>query len=263
MNSSPRQGGGWTETILYNFGRDGDAGGAYAGMVFDAAGNLYGTSAVGGIHPCGGEGCGTVFELSPRQGGGWTEKVLHSFGNGSDGNSPFAALVLDTAGNLYGTTSGGGIHGLGTAFALSPKQGGGWTETILHSFNLNGTDGTNPQAALLLDAAGNLYSTTYGGGAYSVGTVFQLAPAQGGGFTESVVHAFKFDGGDGATPANAGLVRDSNGDLYGTTSAGGTYDWGTVFELIPSGGGLGVRREDCLQLWARHGRRGSAGRTDL
>ncbi|MGB8890139.1 MAG: choice-of-anchor tandem repeat GloVer-containing protein [Candidatus Korobacteraceae bacterium] len=234
---SPKQGGGWTETVLHNFGNGTDAAGPYAGMIFDAAGNLYGTSPIGGIHPCDGNGCGTVFELSPKQGGGWTETVLHNFGNGTDGVSPFSRLVLDAAGNLYGTTQTGGIHNFGTAFELAPKQGGGWTETVLHSFNLNGSDGTYPSAELLLDSAGNLYSTTITGGPFSVGTVFELAPRQGGGFTESIVHSFNFNGTDGANPLFAGLVRDTAGNYYGTTSAGGAYDLGTLFELTPDGGG--------------------------
>ena len=107
---SPNGSGGWTRTTLYNFnynGRDGIF--PYGNLVFDAAGNLYGTTSGGGIH-CAPNGCGTVFELSPQQGGGWTEKVLHSFGNGNDGSDPFAGLVFDSAGNLYGTTTEGGIH---------------------------------------------------------------------------------------------------------------------------------------------------------
>ncbi len=118
---------------------------------------------------------GTVFELSPREGGGWTETVLHSFGNGTDGQNPYAGLIFDAAGNLYGTTVRGGIHGLGTAFELSPREGGGWTETVLHSFG-NGTDGQNPYAALIFDAAGNLYGTTYQGGIHGGGTAFEITP---------------------------------------------------------------------------------------
>ena len=110
----------------------------YAGLIFDAAGNLYGTTYYGGIH-----GAGTVFELSPTAGGGWTEKVLHSFGSGTDGQCPYAGLIFDAAGNLYGTTDGGGIHGGGTVFELTPTGGGGWTEKVLHSFG-NGTDGDYP-----------------------------------------------------------------------------------------------------------------------
>ena len=176
---TPRDGGGWTETVLHSFGnaatQDGSTPGA--GLIFDTAGNLYGTTYDGGIH-----GHGTVFEMAPREGGGWTETVLHSFGNVAtqDGSAPDAGLIFDTAGNIYGTTELGGIYGLGTAFELSPRQGAGWTETVLHSFG-NGTDGQNPYAALIFDAAGNLYGTTYQGGIHpcngsGCGTVFEITP---------------------------------------------------------------------------------------
>ncbi len=137
---------------MYNFGQGTDASNPYAGLIFDNAGNLYGTTFVGGIH-----NYGAVFELSPS-GGGWTEKVLHSFNlNGSDGSFPFAGVVFDAFGNLYGTTYKGGIHDFGTVFELTPNGSGGWTEKILHSFNYNGTDAALPFAGLIVDSAGNLY----------------------------------------------------------------------------------------------------------
>ncbi len=116
--------------MLHSFDLNGSDGATpSANLIMDTADNLYGTTFGGGIHSCGGAGCGTAFELSPRQGGGWTETVLHSFGNGSDGLSPFYdGLVMDTAGNLYGTTLEGGIHGKGTLFELSPEDDGSWTE---------------------------------------------------------------------------------------------------------------------------------------
>src|ERR1700734_1887407 len=125
------------EKVLHSFGAGSDGAQPYgAGLVPDAAGNFYGTTVEGGIH-----NLGTVFELSPKEGGGWTEKVLHSFGNGTDGAGPWAGLIFDAAGNLYGTTANGGIHSCngfahncGTVFELSPKEGGGWTEQVLHSF---------------------------------------------------------------------------------------------------------------------------------
>jgi uncharacterized repeat protein (TIGR03803 family) len=159
----------------------------------------------------------------------WYEKVLHSF-NGGDGANPAAGLIFDAAGNLYGTTTGGGTSGYGTVFELTPMGGGGWTETILYSFG-NGTDGAIPYAGLIFDAAGNLYGTTFGGGPYGgAGTVFELTPTAGGGWTETVLHSF--NGGDGANPV-AGLIFDAAGNLYGTTTGGGTYGGGTAFELSP------------------------------
>jgi uncharacterized repeat protein (TIGR03803 family) len=176
-----------------------------------------------------------VFELSPRQGGGWTETLLHNFNNnGRDGVNPQAGLIIDDAGNLYGTTYRGGIYNSGTAFELSPQQGGGWTEKVLHSFG-HGSDGITPDANLTIDAAGNLYGTTYNGGIHGRGTVFELTPREGGGWTETVLHSFG-NGSDGANPY-AGLIIDANGNLYGTTLAGGIHTAGTAFELSPRQGG--------------------------
>ena len=222
-------GGGWTETVLHNFNFNGaDGYNPYAGLTFDAAGNLYGTTVGGGTY-----NYGTVFELTPQAGGGWTETVLYSFGNGTDGQNPYAGLIFDKNGNLYGTTVGGGTYTYGTVFELTPQAGGGWTEKVLYSFG-NGTDGHNP-GGLIMDAAGNLYGTTNRGGTYGAGTVFELTPQAGGGWTETVLYSFG-NGTDGADPLG-GLIFDAAGDLYGTTSRGGTYGGGMVFELTPQAGG--------------------------
>jgi|HubBroStandDraft_6_1064221.scaffolds.fasta_scaffold384004_1 uncharacterized repeat protein (TIGR03803 family) len=220
----PRQGGGWSEKILYNFGSGSD--GAYpdAGLIVDASGNFYGTTSGGGIHFD-----GAVFELSPSN-GGWSETILHSFGHASDGSDPEAALTFDSAGNLYGTTNRGGIHSLGTVFELTPREGGGWTESVLHSFG-EGTDGQLPLANLIPDSAGNLYGTTSVGGIHTSGTLFKMAPVQGGGWTETVLHSFG-KGTDGVTPY-AGLIFDGAGNLYGTTNVGGIHASGTAFEFRP------------------------------
>src|SRR5664279_5403051 len=172
------------------------------------------------------------------------EQVLHNFNNnGTDGTFPQAGLIVDGAGNLYGTTSEGGTYiscsgGCGTVFELTPNGSGGWTETVLHNFNSNGTDGANPYAGLIFDAAGNLYGTTTTGGTYYVGTVFELSPSQGGGWTEKVLYSFNYNGTDGNYP-QASLTIDAAGNLYGTTWAGGPYGYGygTVFELTPAAGG--------------------------
>jgi len=229
---SPQGGGGWTETVLHSFGNGTDGSGPEAGLILDSAGNLYGTTAFGGIY-----GLGTVFELSPRAGGGWTETVLHSFGNGNDGQLPVAPLVY-ADGNLYGTTNGGGIHDAGTVFELSPNGGGGYTETLLHNFGNPATnDGSYPSAGLVFDSAGNLYSTTSQGGIHGFGTAFELSPRQGGGWTETLLHNFGNPStNDGYIPYT-GLIFDSAGNLYGTTSGGGIHGGGTAFELSPRGGG--------------------------
>src|SRR5664280_881041 len=213
------------EKVLHSFNsNDTDGTNPQAGLIFDAAGNLYGTTKNGG----GPNDAGTVFELTPGAGGTWTEKVLWSFGTGTDGSDPFGALIFDAAGNLYGTTSLGGTSHSGIAFELTPAGGGTWTEKVLHTFG-SGTDGVNPQAGLTFDGAGNLYGTTNGGGTYNHGTVFELMPAGGGNWTESVAHSFG-NGTDGAAPA-AGLLLDGAGHLYGTTYLGGSYGGGTVFRL--------------------------------
>lgn len=238
---SPKSGGGWTEKVLYSFKNDGmDANFPLAGLVFDRAGNLYGTSDQGGIFMCDGgyTTCGTVFELIPKANGSWGEKVLHDFDdNGTDGFHPRASLTLDAAGNLYGTTWGGG----GVAFELTTATDENWTETILHSFG-NGTDGAAPQAGLIFDASGNLYGTTALGGAYEGGTVFELTPSSGGVWTENILHNFDPYGPkgyslDGYYPSGT-LIFDTAGNLYGATlNGGGNYNDGAVFELTPATSG--------------------------
>ena len=190
---------------------------------------------------------GTVFELSPVGEGQWTETILHSFCSEpdcSDGAFPEAGLILDGAGNLYGTTSNGGTV-WGTVFELSPppQQGGTWTETVLYAFGGNTTgDGCYPEGKLVFDGAGNLYGTTSqcGGGTVSAGTVFELTPAGDGTWNEIVLHRFCAGGGnfsDGADPL-AGVVFDQAGNLYGTAYAGGARGIGpgTVYELSPGAG---------------------------
>ena len=215
------------DNVLHSFNNDGTDGHApYAGLIFDAAGNLYGTTYEGGTL-----GYGTVFELTPAGGGTWTEKVLYTFSN-TDGANPYAGLIFDTAGNLYGTTLQGGTHGFGTVFELTPAAGGTWTEKVLHDFNNDGTDAADPKAGLIFDAAGNLYGTAVEGGAHRGGAVFELTPAGGGAWTEKVLYSFVAGGGP-----YGGVIFDGAGNLYGTTSGGGTSNAGTVFELTPAGGG--------------------------
>jgi uncharacterized repeat protein (TIGR03803 family) len=222
----PGGGGTWTETVLNRFGdlpRRGSH--SQAGLIFDTAGNLYGTTEAGGAYRC-----GTVFKLTPNTDGRWTETVLHSF-KGSDGRSPYASLIFDTAGNLYGTTYKGGAHGLGTVFKITPGANGTWAETVLHSFGAGG-DGYYPYASLIFDAVGNLYGTTsWGGSNGNYGVVFQLVPGVGGKWKEKVLHSFGASG-DGVYPY-AGLIFDADGNLYGTTSQGGADNSGTVFKITP------------------------------
>ena len=214
----------------------------YGSLVRDSSGNLYGTTVGGGA-----DGKGTVFELMPTGQSSWTESILRSFGNGTDGNSPWAGVIIDGSGNLYGTTRGGGTHdGNGTVFELNPpsSKGGEWTESILWNFG-NGSDGTLPSAGLISDGSGNLYGTTQEGGAYAQpgpfnfypgGTVFELTPpsTDGGHWTEKILWNFG-NNTDGWAPL-AGLIFDSESNLYGTTYMGGIYGAsGTVFEINPTG----------------------------
>jgi uncharacterized repeat protein (TIGR03803 family) len=227
---------------LYKFRGHKDGGAPYAGLVFDTAGNLYGTTIEGG-NPggqCGASGCGVVFKLTPNPNGNdrWKEMALYRFGIGNrDGHIPLAGLIFDTAGNLYGTTSRGGSHRAshGTVFKLTPNPDGSWTESVLYRFT-DGKDGDGavPVASLIFDTAGNLYGTTSGGGTHQQGTVFKLAPNPDGSWTESVL--YRFTGGkdgDGSVPV-ASLIFDTAGNLYGTTSGGGTNQQGTVFQLMPN-----------------------------
>jgi uncharacterized repeat protein (TIGR03803 family) len=231
---SPKAGGGWSEKVLHNFGHGTDGTFPVAGLVFDAAGNLYGVTYEGGTGSClrgGYPGCGIVFELTPQGDGRWAEKVLHNF-TGADGAWPVGSLIRDAAGNLYGMTNGGGVVGWGTAFELVHGPSGAWREKILYNFNQSGSTGAVPYAGLIFDAAGNLYGTTssYGTGGY--GTVFKLTPTAAGNWAETTLHSFDGSPKDGISPLDS-LIFDNAGNLYGTTSSGGSSVWGTVFEIRP------------------------------
>jgi uncharacterized repeat protein (TIGR03803 family) len=217
---------------LYAFNSTGtlpleDGGWPEAGVTRDAAGNLYGTTFFGGTGT-GCDifyyGCGTVFKLDTSG----TETVLHSFGGASDGWNPTARVILDAAGNLYGTTGYGGAHGHGTVFKVDTAG----NETVLYSF-AGGKDGARPNAGLVVDTAGNYYGTTQYGGRgcdhQGCGTVFRITPDG----QETVLYRFK-DGQDGASPLG-GVALDSSGNIYGTTWVGGTFSFGTVFRIDSSG----------------------------
>jgi uncharacterized repeat protein (TIGR03803 family) len=206
---------------------------APSSLIVDADGNLYGTTYEGGPHNVNG---GTVFKLTEMC-GGWTAKVLHNFGSGTDGFNPSASLIFDAKGNLYGTTLNGGAHSQGTVFELSPAVEGGWTEKILHSFEESNGDGVLPQANLVFDAAGNLYGETTQGGTIGWGTVFELSPTVEGGWTEKILHSFGSLALDDGYQPSGGLIFDAEGNLYGTTQQGGNGHGGTVFELSPKADG--------------------------
>ncbi len=267
LSPPAKKGDPWTGTILYEFkGKESnDASAPAGGVILDAAGNVYGTTAYGGTGDCvllgTNAGCGTVYELSPpvKKGDPWTETILYSFQSGNDGYFPQGNLTFDAKGNLYGATLFGGGKGnscnefyggnCGTVFELSPQkqEGDNWTEKVLYSFRgvasgKQSGDGANPNGGLVLDSKGAIYGTTYFGGnnqkgtceggvgGTGCGTVFKLTPPtkKGGAWTEKILHLF--DGNDGAGPA-AGAIFDRSGNLYGTTYWGPPDGYGLVFEL--------------------------------
>jgi uncharacterized repeat protein (TIGR03803 family) len=198
--------------VLYTFEGGADGANPLAGLLRDSAGNIYGTTEAGGT-----AGYGTVFQFSHNG----QKTVLYNFQGGSDGSYPFAGLITDGKGNLFGTTYRGGPYDCGTVFKLS-KSG----ETVLYSFK-GGNDGQYPYSGLVRDSAGNLFGTTFGNGLTTYGTVFRVSPTG----KETVLHAFT-GGADGGYPSYGSLVLDPATGLYGTTSFGGAYTYfGTVFKV--------------------------------
>ncbi|MFZ0733757.1 MAG: choice-of-anchor tandem repeat GloVer-containing protein [Candidatus Sulfotelmatobacter sp.] len=231
---SPAKNGSWTLKQLHSFSGGMEGGVPYGTVVLDSAGNIYGLAYEGGgvSSECR-YGCGTVFELIRGQNRKhWTGKVLHNFTTSSgDGHYPYGSVVFDKQGNLYATASaGGGSSDSGIVFELSPSSSGEWNETVIHNFNDSATDGAGPSAGLVFDSAGNLYGTTISGGSDGQGTVFELTPAGGATWTESILHSFSNQQVDGYNP-NGGLMLDKAGNLYGVTDNGGQNQDGAVFEV--------------------------------
>jgi uncharacterized repeat protein (TIGR03803 family) len=245
---SPNGTGGWSKTTIYNFQGnppgspffDGSIPGG--GLVLDRAGNLYGTTLLGG-ESCSfsDAGCGVVFELSPSTSAGWTETIIHKF-YGQSGADPQGGVILDAGGKLYGTTYEGGPSNCGTVFELSPKAGGLWTSSVLHTFNCSdGWYSYTPSAGLVMDSKGNLYGTTPSGGFFESGVAFELERS---GSTWKEVPIFQFNGVTGGYYPLGPLTIDSSGNLYGVTEAGPAVGavcpeqdgCGMVFKLTQSAG---------------------------
>jgi uncharacterized repeat protein (TIGR03803 family) len=204
----------------------------YGSLIMDSVGNLYGTTSTGGIGSGGGEGI--VYELSPTESGPWAETVLWALPNlYVYGQTPRAGLVFDSAGNLYGTSYYGGLYYGGTVYEVSPNGDGTWTGNTLWSFYGYPISGSNPTGNLVFDSAGNLYGTTSNSGSSlsDEGTVFELSLA-GGVWNETDLFTFTTPATQGGSPTS-GFVFDASGNLYGTTSTGGTGNGGTVFEITP------------------------------
>jgi uncharacterized repeat protein (TIGR03803 family) len=209
------------ETVLHSFGpsSSGDAAAPQtAALIQGSDGNFYGTTPGGGAN-----NTGAVFKITPAG----VETVLYSFGSdtGTDGNEPYAGLTQGSDGNFYGTTRVGGANGAGTVFKITPAG----VETVIYSFPaINGTNSADPYSGLLLGSDGNFYGTTLNGGGANVGTIFKVTPTG----VETLLYSFGSEANDGATPHCApGLIKGTDGHLYGTTTSGGTYGDGTIFRF--------------------------------
>ena len=217
----------WMETVLYNF--TGGADGAYPGfgdLLLDPAGNIYNTTFAGG------NGNGVLYKLTPS-GSGYTGSVLYSF-SGPDGNGPSSGVISDIAGNLYGTTYGGGSNNTGTVYQLMPTGGSGYIESCLYSFR-DGTDGGYLYAGVIFDPSGtNLYGATSNGGTGEGGTVFELTPIGNCSWTLNTLYSFTETTAPQCGPRGS-LVLDGAGNLYGTTYCDGAHGFGNIFKLTPQG----------------------------
>jgi uncharacterized repeat protein (TIGR03803 family) len=228
-------GDSWVQTVIYSFTAGNDGMDPHAGVTIGPDGNLYGTAVAGGnAGSCEGNGCGTVYQLSPN-GDQWFLTTIHNFKGGKDGAGPGSRVVFDAAGNLFGSTPRGGTFDMGTVFMMTPGANGTWTKKTLHNFS-GGKDGaTGSMGDLLLDASGNIYGVTEQGGANGAGTVYKITRSPSGKTAFSTVYAFK-GMPDGANPYG-GLIWDGAGNLYGTTYFGGWVGMGSAFQLTPGPNG--------------------------
>jgi uncharacterized repeat protein (TIGR03803 family) len=226
-------GGAWTESIIHSFSNIPDGANPHAGLTMDAAGNIYGTTGNGGA-----SGFGTVYQLTQNPDGSWGESLIHNFSGTPDGIGPSAELIFDAAGNIYGTTVVGGsdnTSGDGVVFELSPGSGGGWTESILYTFQ--SAQLGYPVAPVWMDPSGNLFGTGLSDG--SEGSIFELTRNSSGGWSESFL--FDFHGGVYGSGPYGGVVPDENGTLYGTTDSGGFLGLGTIYKLTLGSNGVWTR----------------------
>lgn len=227
----PEAGGSWYERYMYSFqhnGKDGEY--PVGGLVFDAAGNLYGLTSEGGKY-----GLGAAYELTPNA-NGWHEQVIYSFGNGTDPSEPVGSLIIDKNGNLYGVTTEGGVNNAGTVFELKPGTGGTWTVATLYSFEKVNNFLVGPNGPLAMDGSGNLYGTTQNGGTGACngegcGTVYELSESDGN-WSATILYNFGADG-DGINPSSGLTFGPSGTSLYGVTANGGASGYGTVYEITP------------------------------
>jgi uncharacterized repeat protein (TIGR03803 family) len=223
-----KSGDTWTQSVIHAFTGGDDGSGPGARVAVDNRGNVYGMTPTGGAN-----GLGTIYALHPTSSGDWALRVIHTFTGGSDGSSGSAGKLLLRGGHVYGAATTGGANGSGIVFKLTPTRTGEWGFKTLYSFR-SAPDGVFPYGAVLFDAAGKLYGTTYYGGTNGLGTVYQLSPSGTGEWTERVLYSFQA-GSDGNSSIS-NLVSDAAGNLYGTTSEGGLGS-GTIFKLTRGQGG--------------------------
>ena len=227
--------GTWNETVLHSFG-SGTDGYTPSELILDSTGNLYGITQFGGDSSSGPDNGGTVYRLTLTD-GQWNETILYSFPGsflGPDGDLPIGGLALDKTGNLYGVTQAGGVYGKGAVFTLTATAEGTFAESIIHSFHI--LDGNLPNSTPVFDSAGNLYGTTFFGGAVrdcpneGCGVIYELKKNSDGTWTEILLRQLqKADGWEAVGP----VVFDSVGNLYAAAQAGGAFTWGSIFQLSP------------------------------
>jgi uncharacterized repeat protein (TIGR03803 family) len=220
--------GTWTQKVVHAFTGGDDGSGPGSRVTVDRAGRIYGMTPTGGAN-----GLGTIYKIGPLSSGASTFKVIHAFTGGADGSSGSAGRMILRDGHLYGAATTGGSNGSGVVFELTPRALGGWDFRTIYTFQ-GQPDGSFPYGALLFDDSGNIYGTTYYGGANGIGAVYKLSPQPVGEWTEEVIYSFQ-QGTDGNSPIS-NLVFDKAGNLYGTTSEGG-LGRGVIFKLTPVGGG--------------------------
>ena len=218
-------GGTWTQSVIHAFTGGDDGSGPGARVTVDQSGNVYGMAPTGGAY-----GLGTIYKIH-QVGGAWDFRVIHAFTGGADGSSGSAGRMILRKGSLYGAATAGGNHGSGVVFQLTQSGAAGWNFRTIYSFQ-GQPDGSFPYGALLFDSSGNIYGTTYYGGANGIGAVYKLSPRLVGEWDENVIYSFQ-NGSDGNSPIS-NLVFDTVGNLYGTTSEGGLGS-GVIFKLSSVG----------------------------